>query len=61
MGIPVAIKRLTRFIELGDRTLARLLQARIGLSFLGNLRSSLEEELVRVAGNLCEMPAGARP
>jgi len=61
MGIPVAVKRLMRFIELGDRTLTRLLQARIGLSFLGTLRSSLEEELVRVAGNLCEMPAGARP
>jgi hypothetical protein len=61
MGIPGAIKRLTRFIDLGDSTLARLLQARLGLSFLGNLRSGLEEELVRVTGNLCEMPAGARP
>jgi hypothetical protein len=61
MGIPGAVLRLTRFIELGDSTLARLLQARLGLSFLGNLRSGLEEELVRVTGNLCEMPAGARP
>jgi geranylgeranyl pyrophosphate synthase len=61
MGIPGAVKRLTRFIELGDSTLARLLQARLGLSFLGNLRSSLEAELVRVTGNLYEMPAGARP
>ncbi|MFZ1085125.1 MAG: polyprenyl synthetase family protein [Terracidiphilus sp.] len=61
MGIPEAVKRLTRFIDLGDRTLTRLLQARLGLSFLEKLRSSLEEELVRVAGNHCEMPAGARP
>ncbi len=61
MGIPAAVKRLTRFIDLGDRTLERLLQARLGLSFLGKLRSSLEDELVRVAGHLCETPAGARP
>lgn len=61
MGVPGAVGRLSRFISLGDRTLARLVQARLGLSFLEKLRSSLEEELVRVTGNLQEMPIGARP
>jgi geranylgeranyl pyrophosphate synthase len=60
MGIPGAVARLTRFIHLGDRTLHRLLQSRLGLSFLGRLRSDLEEELARVTGNVCAMPAGAR-
>jgi geranylgeranyl pyrophosphate synthase len=60
MGIPAALERLTRFIDLGDRSLARLLQSRLGLSFLGTLRSSLEEELVRITGNLREMPVGAQ-
>ena len=61
LGIPGAVERLTRFIDLGDRTLARLVQARLGLSFLEKLRSSLEEELVLITGNLCEMPLGVRP
>jgi geranylgeranyl pyrophosphate synthase len=61
LGIPTAVRRLTRFIELGDRSLARLLQLRIGFSFLRKLRSSLEDELARVTDNLCEIPAGARP
>ena len=61
LGIPAAVQRLTRFIELGDRSLAHLLQLRIGFSFLGKLSSSLEEELARVTDNFCKMPAGARP
>jgi geranylgeranyl pyrophosphate synthase len=60
MGIPAAIERLIRFIDLGDRSLARLLQVRLGLSFLSKLRSSLEEELVRITGSLREMSLGAR-
>jgi geranylgeranyl pyrophosphate synthase len=60
MGIPAAVERFTRFIHLGDRTLHRLLQSRLGLSFLGKLRGDLEEELVRVTGNLCVMPVGVR-
>jgi geranylgeranyl diphosphate synthase type II len=60
MGIPAAIERLIRFIDLGDRSLARLLQSRLGLSFLSKLRSSLEEELARITGNLRAMPLGAR-
>jgi geranylgeranyl pyrophosphate synthase len=61
MGVPGAVARLTRFIHLGDRTLYRLLQSRSGLSFLERLRSDLEEELARVTGSVCAMPAGARP
>jgi geranylgeranyl pyrophosphate synthase len=61
MGIPCAVERLTRFIHLGDRTLHRLLQSRLGLSFLGKLRSELEEELVRVTGNACVIPVGELP
>ena len=44
---PAHVERLTRFIHLGDRTLHRLLKSRLELSFLGRLRSDLEEELVR--------------
>ncbi len=61
MGISCAVERLNRFINLGDRTLARLLQSRLGLSFLASLRAGLEEELARVTDNLCAMPAGERP
>jgi len=60
MGIPAAIKRFTRFIHLGDGTLGRLLTLRPGLSFLGKLRSDLEEELVRVTENACATTLGAR-
>jgi geranylgeranyl pyrophosphate synthase len=60
MGIPAAIDRLIRFIDFGDRSLARLLQTRLGLSFLAKLRSSLEEELARITVNLRETPLGAR-
>jgi geranylgeranyl pyrophosphate synthase len=61
MGIPGAVLRLTRFIYLGDTTLHRLLKSRPGLSFLGKLRSDLEEELVRVTENVIEKTMGARP
>jgi geranylgeranyl pyrophosphate synthase len=61
MGIPAAVERLTRLIHLGDRTLDRLLNTKLGLSFLGTLRGGLEEELIRVTGNLCAIPVGARP
>jgi geranylgeranyl diphosphate synthase type II len=61
MGVSGAVERLTRFIHMGDRTLHRLLKSRLGLSFLGRLRSDLEKELVRVAGKVCAMPVGARP
>ena len=60
MGIPDAIERLSRFIQLGDKTLRVLLSLRPQLTFLGKLRSSLEEELVRVTENALEMTLGVR-
>ncbi len=60
IGIPASIERLIRFIDVGDRSLARLLLSRLGLSFLTKLRDSLEEELARITANLREMPSGAR-
>jgi geranylgeranyl pyrophosphate synthase len=60
MGISAAIERFTRFVHLGDRTLHRLLQLQPGLSFLGKLRSDLEEELVRVTENACAITLGER-
>ncbi len=60
MGIPAAVARLTRFIHLGDTTLRHLLGLSPGLAFLEKLRGDLQEELVRVTGNACAMPVGAR-
>jgi len=60
MGIPGAVERLTRFIHLGDRTLQQLLRSRPSLSFLGKLRSDLEEELARVTGSVLGIPVGER-
>jgi geranylgeranyl pyrophosphate synthase len=60
IGVSGAVVRLLRFIDLGDKSLARLLNSRPALSFLGKLRSDLEEELVRVTGNAIEAVAGAR-
>lgn len=48
LGVPGAVSRLTRFIDLGDRTLRQLLKTRPEMSFLEKLRNELEEELVRV-------------
>lgn len=59
MGIPGAVERLLRFIQLGDGTLRLLLKSRLGLSFLGKLCSDLEEELVRVTENAAEITVGA--
>src|ERR1017187_9131152 len=61
MGIPGTVQRLTRFIRMGDRTLGHLLQSRPELDFLGNLRSELEEELVRVTQNARVLILGERP
>jgi geranylgeranyl pyrophosphate synthase len=58
MGIPGAVKRLLRFIQLGDGTLRMLLKSRLGLSFLGKLCSDLERELLRVTENAAEKTVG---
>jgi geranylgeranyl pyrophosphate synthase len=60
VGVYGAVRRLNRFIDLGDRTLRRLLRMKPALSFLGRLRSDLEEELVRVTANVAETTAGDR-
>ncbi len=60
IGVSAAVERLLRFIDLGDSSLASLLESRPSLSFLGKLRSDLEEELGRVTGNACELAAGAQ-
>jgi geranylgeranyl pyrophosphate synthase len=59
MGTEGAVARLTRFIQLGDRTLFRLLRLKYSLGFLEKLRNGLEEELVRVTGQACAAPVGA--
>ena len=61
IGARGAVQRLTRFIGLGDRSLGSLLRSQPGLAFLGKLRGELEEELVRVTGDACELAAGVRP
>jgi geranylgeranyl pyrophosphate synthase len=58
MGIPGAVERFTRFIQLGDRTLRRLLKSRPEMSFLEKLRSDLEEELDLVTENVCGITPG---
>lgn len=60
MGVPGAVKRLMRFIRLGDGTLGHLLKLRPALSFLEKLRSDLEEELVRVTQDDCVLTIGDR-
>lgn len=59
IGVPSAVERLNRLIRVGDLTLRRLLIARASLSFLGKLRSDLQDELIRVTENACEMSTRA--
>jgi geranylgeranyl pyrophosphate synthase len=51
MGVPGAILRLARFLQLGDTTLRQLLKAKPELGFLGKLRNDLQEELVLATGS----------
>lgn len=48
IGVDRAVRRLTRLIDLGDRTLDRLLRSRPELDFLKRLRGQLQLELARV-------------
>ncbi len=54
IGVPAAVARLTKLIQLGDRMLARLLLLRPALTFLTSLRSDLQYELDRVTDNACD-------
>ena len=48
VGVPDAMSRLTRLIDVGDRTLDRLITLRPALKFLRRLRTDLQHELRRV-------------
>jgi geranylgeranyl pyrophosphate synthase len=51
LGVRPAVRRLTRFIGLGDLVFHRLVKSRPRLQFLGSLRSELQQELARVTRN----------
>ena len=55
IGIRGAVRRLTRFIDLGDRVLRQLLASRPELQFLERLRGDLQQELARVTRNSCAL------
>jgi geranylgeranyl pyrophosphate synthase len=61
IGIRGAVQRLTRFIDLGDRVLCRLLVARPELDFLERLRGELQQELARVTRNSCALVERGQP
>jgi geranylgeranyl diphosphate synthase type II len=48
IGVPQALDRLSRLIDVGDRTLDRLLGAQPNLKFLRRLKTDLHHELNRV-------------
>lgn len=48
IGVRGAVQRLTRFIDLGDTVLHRLLVLRPKLGFLERLRGELQQEMARV-------------
>jgi geranylgeranyl diphosphate synthase, type II len=56
IGISAATARLSRLIDLGDKTLRRLVARRPSLHFLGKLRQSLQEETARVVQSACTCP-----
>ena len=60
MGTSRAIERLARFLKTGDKTLNSLLVVRPSMSFLGNLRTQLQTELVSVIGNAELITSGER-
>lgn len=59
-GIPGAVERLCRLMQLGDRAMQSLLLKRPALAFLSKLRNDLQGELSRVTEDACEMTMRAR-
>ena len=57
IGIPAAIARLTRLVDLGDRTFRRLLIAKPEVSFLQDLRNNLQREAAQITENACAKEA----
>jgi len=52
-GVPHAVERLTRLINIGDRMLARVVRLRPGVAFLQQLRSQLNAEADEIIANAC--------
>ena len=53
IGIPAAVERLTRLIELGDKALEQLMEQRPATVFLKKLRDALNTEGARVTQSAC--------
>jgi len=54
VGVPNAVERLTRLIDIGDRMLERVVRLRPGIAFLQQLRSQLNSEADDIIANACE-------
>lgn len=61
IGIPAAVQRLTRLIELGDGALDQLIGRMPELSFLETLRAQLEAELAQVLNGSCALMGAPEP
>jgi geranylgeranyl pyrophosphate synthase len=61
IGVTGAVRRLTRFIDLGDRALRRLIVSRPELDFLERLRGELQQELARVTRDSCDLAKRGKP
>jgi geranylgeranyl diphosphate synthase, type II len=61
IGIPGAVQRLTRLIDLGDRTMRSLLVLRPELDFLKRLRGELQQELARITRDSFALVEKSKP
>ena len=61
IGIRGAVRRLTRFIDLGDRALRSLVILRPEFDFLERLRGELQHELAKVTRDSCDLAERGRP
>ena len=61
IGVGGAVRRLTRFIDMGDRALRSLVVSRPELDFLERLRGELQQELARVTRDSCALAERGRP
>ena len=61
IGIRRAVRRLIRFIDLGDRALRSFMVSRPELDFLERLRGELQQELARVTRDSCDLAERGRP
>ncbi len=61
IGVGGAVRRLTLFIDMGDRALRSLVVSRPELYFLERLRGELQQELARVTRDSCALAERGRP